>query len=201
MYKTIPLLTVLCLISISLYGQKNFEKGYIISLENDTLYGNIKDKKHGPFPKIYKKIRFKEEGSRFKRKYSPNQINGYKAGEKIYESIGLKRETHLIRTRYIIDPSSQKSFLRVLLKGNLSYYHCESIDNESNTLDYIPLFYKKGSPEMVRATQGILGLKKKILADYFSDCPELVQKIEEKEIRTPDDIIGLYFNLCGGGDR
>lgn len=198
--RIIQLLTVFLFITISLYGQKDFENGYVVNLKNDTLYGKIKDIKHEPFPKIYKKIRFKEEGSHFKKKYSPNQIIGYKAGERVYESIGIERKSHLLRTLYLITSTRQKSFLRVVHKGNLSYYHWEYIDNEFNSLDYIPLFHKEGTTEMVRATQGILGLKKKVLSEYFSDCPELVEKIEKKEIKTPEDIMELYWYLCGGGN-
>ena len=198
--RIIQLLTVFLFITISLYGQKDFENGYVVNLKNDTLYGKIKDRKHGSFPKIYKKIRFKEEGSHFKKKYSPNQIMGYKAGERVYESIGIERESHLLRTLYLITSTRQKSFLRLVHKGNLSYYHWEYIDNEFNSLDYIPLFHKEGTTEMVRATQGILGLKKKVLSEYFSDCPELVEKIEKKEIKTPEDIMELYWYLCGGGN-
>ena len=198
--RIIQLLTVFLFITISLYGQKDFENGYVVNLKNDTLYGKIKDRKHGSFPKIYKKIRFKEEGSHFKKKYSPNQIMGYKAGERVYESIGIERKSHLLRTLYLITSTRQKSFLRLVHKGNLSYYHWEYIDNEFNSLDYIPLFHKEGTTEMVRATQGILGLKKKVLSEYFSDCPELVEKIEKKEIKTPEDIMELYWYLCGGGN-
>ncbi|MFN2396707.1 MAG: hypothetical protein ABR597_13580 [Bacteroidales bacterium] len=192
----IQLLVVFLIISFSLYGQKDYEKGYVVNLENDTLYGKIKDRKPGLFPEIYQKIRFKKEGSHFRKKYNPNQIIGYKAGERVYESIGIERESHLLRTRYIITPNSQKSFLRVVQKDNLSYYHWEYIDNESNTLGYIPLLHKEGRTAMVRATQGILGLKKKILSEYFSDCPELVRKIEKKEIRTPEDVLEFYGYLC-----
>lgn len=198
--KNIPLLTLFFLISISLYGQKNYEKGYVVNMNNDTLYGKIKDRKSGIFPKIYRKIRFKKEGSFFKKKYNPTQIVGYKAGERVYESIGIEKESFLFKTQYFVTSSSPKFFLRAVHKGSLSYYHWEYVDHEFNALDYIPLFYIEGRAEMVRVTQGILGLKKKILSEYFSDCPALVRKIEEKETRTPKDIIELYGYLCGGGD-
>jgi hypothetical protein len=197
--RIIQLMTVFLIISISLYGQKDFEDGYVVNFKNDTLYGKIKDRKHGQFPKIYKKIRFKEEGSHFKRKYSPSQIISYKAGERVYESIGIERKSHLLRTLYLITSIRNKSFLRVVHKDKLSYYHWEYIDNESNYLDYIPLFHKEGTTEMVRVTQGLLGLKKKVLSEYFSDCPELVEKIEKNEIKTPEDIMELYWYLCWSG--
>jgi len=51
---------------------------------------------------------------------------------------------------------------------------------------------------MVRATQSILGLKKKLLSEYFDNCPALVEKINEPEIRTPEDVLMYHGILCGG---
>jgi hypothetical protein len=53
---------------------------------------------------------------------------------------------------------------------------------------------------MVRVTQGILGLKREALSEYFIDCPGLVQKIQIREIRTPEEVIDLYGNICRRGD-
>jgi hypothetical protein len=194
--KNIPLLTFFLLISINLFGQKGFEKGYIITMYNDTLYGNIKDRKDDTFPRIYRKIRFKKDGSLFSKRYSANKIMGYKAGDGVYVSVPLKRESHLLVTHYLIVPNYNKSFLKVVQTGGLSYYHWEYIDSESNTYDYTPLFHKEGRYEMVRVTQGVFGLKKRLLSAYLYDCPELVGKIGEKEIRTPEDVLELYGYFC-----
>ncbi len=195
-FKTIPLLIIFIHISISVFGQKAFEKGYVVNPENDTIFGKIKDRKPEPFADLYKKIRFKKEGSFFVKKYKPSQIIGYKAGDRVYESIGIETEGRLLNTRYFISSTSRKSFLKVVHKGNLNYYHWEYIDNESGFVDYIPLFHKEKSTEMVRATQGIFGLKKKLLSQYFSDCPELVREIDKKEVRTVQDVLELHESLC-----
>lgn len=45
---------------------------------------------------------------------------------------------------------------------------------------------------MVRATQGVLGLKRQLRSDYFSDCPELSIKIKNKEIKSPENLIEQF---------
>jgi len=70
------------------------------------------------------------------------------------------------------------------------------VDSESNYLDYTPLFYKEGSDEMVRVTQGILGLKRKRLIEYFWDCPELAQAIDKKELNEIDEVYNFYLENC-----
>jgi hypothetical protein len=44
----------------------------------------------------------------------------------------------------------------------------------------------------VRVTQGVLGLKKKILERCFEDCPELMEKIHNKELCLPAEIARFY---------
>jgi hypothetical protein len=38
---------------------------------------------------------------------------------------------------------------------------------------------------MVRVTQGIFGLKKNLLVEYFNDCPALVKKIRSGDFKEP----------------
>lgn len=188
-------LSLLFLLPSLLYG-KNFEEGFIITLKNDTIHGRIADRKSETFPKIYKRIRFKKEGAFLNKKYNANQIKGYKAGNRVYESVGIEKKSRLLETKYILSYSYKKTFLRVIQKGKLSYFHWEHVDFEFNTIDYFPLFHLKEKSEMVRVTQGVLGLKRKTLSEYFSDCPELVKKIERKEVRTPEDIMDMFNKLC-----
>jgi hypothetical protein len=198
--RTIQLLIVFFLISLNLFAQRDYEEGYIVTPTNDTLFGKIRDRETGAFPRILKKIRFKEDNSRFRKKYTASQIMGYKTGNRVYESIGIKPESIFFRTRYLLTDTYKKEFVRVMHKGKLNYYHWEYADSESNTLEYFPLFHIEGRAEMVRATQGLLGLKKKALSEYFSGCPALVQRINEREIRTPEDVIEFFGKNCGDGD-
>jgi hypothetical protein len=55
------------------------------------------------------------------------------------------------------------------------------------------MLLKEGDDYFIRATQGLFGLKKKVLSDYFQKCPELVEKIGQKEIIDPSALVD-YFN-------
>jgi hypothetical protein len=60
----------------------------------------------------------------------------------------------------------------------------------------VPLIRKNGADEMVRVTQGILGLKRKRLAEYFADCPKLVSVIKSKTINSAEYLISFYELNC-----
>jgi hypothetical protein len=53
---------------------------------------------------------------------------------------------------------------------------------------------------LVRVTQGIFGLKKKLLSRYFADFPDLVVKIEKGELKSPIEI-AEYYNSYVGNQR
>lgn len=192
----ILLMTGLCL-SGSLYAQKGYEKGYIVTHRGDTLQGYVKDRKEGAFARLYTKIRFKEEGARCRKKYAPEDIKAYMAGGRLYESIGLERDSRGLKTIYPTDPTLDRVFLQVINRGRLTLYHWEYMDEDLNDMLYIPLFYKVGEPEMVRVTQGLLGLKKKVLARYLSDCPDIKEKMDEKALKTPTEVM-QYYRGCKG---
>lgn len=134
------------------------------------------------FPKLYTAIRFKSENFLFRKKYSPDEILAYAYGDQLYESVPL-REEH--------------AFFKVALQNEaLTYFQWEYIDPDNGYLDYIPLFYRNGSNEMVRVSQGVLGLKRKRLMEYFRDCPELVHAIENKELKEIPDVYYFYLDRC-----
>ena len=99
--------------------------------------------------------------------------------------------------RYYLDDSYDRIFLKAITwTDELTYYHWEYVDGESNYLDYTPLFHRPGSSEMVRVTQGILGLKRKKLMEYFRDCPTLVQALEQKQLSQIDQVFTFYTERC-----
>jgi len=177
--------------------KKGYSRGYIINQEGETVEGWVKDRSTGTFLELYEQIRFKEDGTRGKRKYSPDEILGYGTGTQYFESVPLYEETAFFKFRYYVHKDNARVFLRVIsMQADLSYFHWEYVDSESNYLDYTPLFYKEGSDEMVRVTQGILGLKRKRLIEYFWDCPELAQAIDKKELNEIDEVYNFYLENC-----
>ncbi len=190
--KSIKLLIFTCfLFPLFVISQKDYDTGYIITNRNDTIIGFVKERKQPPFGKLFKKVYFKNNDE--KRKYSPKQILGYKQGNREFESIWLDISGHLIEENYISKPNfGAKLFLKVDLRGYLTLYQMEIEDPESDYIDQIPLFKRKDENYLLRVTQGMFGLKKKKLKKYFKDNPELVNKIEKNELKTPIEIANFY---------
>jgi hypothetical protein len=190
------LLLILLSQTLILSAQEEFHPGYIITSKNDTLYGLVKDRKDAPFAKICKKVRFRD-GSLFTKRFSPAEISGYKAGERMYESLWLSIKTDFLRTNYRSIPGmGEKLFMRVVLQDYLSFYELEYLDRESGVIETIPLFKRRDEEHFIRVTQGLLGLRKKHLREYFTDCTKLLENMENGKIKTPLEIAVFYNQNC-----
>jgi len=185
------LIFIAVLLPLLVIAQKDYEPGYIITNSNDTIQGFVKDRKSPPFGKLYDKIYFKTSSE--KRKYTPQQILGYKQGNREFESLRLEISSALIDESYMVDTNGgEQQFLKVDLKGYLTLYQMEITDPDTDYIDQIPLFKREGDNYLIRVTQGMFGLKKKNLQAYFEDCPELMKKVEHRELKTPFEIVVFY---------
>ena len=177
--------------------KKEYSQGYIINSEGETVEGQVKDRSSGPFLDLYTQIRFKPDNAIFKRKYSPGEIQGYGTNNQHFESVPLIEESAFFKFKYNLHEGNDRVFLKVISRNaDLTYYHWEYVDSESNYLDYIPLFHRMGSNEMVRVTQGIFGLKRNRLVEYFWDCPDLVMAIEKKTLNEINEVYNFYLEHC-----
>jgi len=192
---SVILIFIYFLFPVKSYSQGFYVQGYVVTNNNDTLYGYVKDRDPVPYGSIYNKVRFKDNPKAFfAKKYSPDDIFAYKCGEFIYESLWYKIETNFIFEEYKSIPGfGEKKFFKVILKDYLSYYQLEYNDSESNYVDAIDLFKRQDDNYFVKVTQGIFGLKKNKLMAYFRDCPELAGKIQSKQITNPLDV-AIYYN-------
>lgn len=196
--KKISIVCFFLLIHFLVSAQKDFQNGYIVTNEKDTLVGLVKDRKEPPFGRLYDKVIFKK--GRKKKKYGPNDICAYKRGNNEFESLWIEDSTYPFQGQYLSSPGTgTKCFLKVIAKGYLSYYHWEFEDLESDYIDAIGLFKRENEDSFARTSQGIFGLKKKYLAKYFKDCQDLVSKIEEGEIKDPEEIV-IFYNIWKEGD-
>jgi hypothetical protein len=191
-------LILLALLTLPLEAQKkSYSPGHIVTLEGDTLQGWIKDRSSGTFTELYSRIRFKAENAFFRKKISADEILGYACNGKVYETVPLCEASRFFTFRYYVDENYGRVFLRLVSReGPLSYYHWEYVDAESSYLDYIPLFYLYDSDQMVRVTQGILGLKKKRLGEYFYNCPELIDAIYSGQVNEIQEVYDFYLDHC-----
>ena len=179
-------------ITSELKAQKGFEPGYVVTRAFDTIPGSIKDRKEPPFAKLYPKIRFKNMNSRTRR-YSPKQIQGYARGEDVFESEWILRNSRLFKTEYLSRKGLGKPhFLKVKEKGFLTYYQWEFMDQESSIVDAVDLFKRENEDYFIRVTQGLLGLRIAALEKYFENSPELLEKIRNRDLRTPLEIARFY---------
>ena len=196
--KNLPLFYLFLMIPSFFFAQKDFQNGYIVTNENDTLIGLVKDRKEPPFGKLYDKVIFKK--GRKKKKYGPNDIIAYKRGYNEFESLWIQDNAYPFQGKYLSDPNyGNKEFLKVIVKGYLSYYYWEFEDSESDYIDSIGLYKREDEDSFARVSQGIFGLKKKSLAKYFIDYPDLASKIEYGELKDPVEIVRIY-NLWIEGD-
>ncbi|HET6557998.1 MAG TPA: outer membrane beta-barrel protein [Prolixibacteraceae bacterium] len=98
------------LVSLGVMGQDNYKKGYVITLDNDTLFGKINDA--GGF-KNSRLCTFKEKKDRKVKEYLPGQIKGYRMyKDKYYVSKAAEEKN-----------GNEYTFMEVLVEGPVSLYH------------------------------------------------------------------------------
>jgi hypothetical protein len=193
-----PILSLILIIplhlSLILNAQSSdYKDGFVILKSGDTLFGQVKDRSEEPFGKLFKKIRLKREGKLFKKRFCPADLKKYKKGSDIFESIWLKETAELFKFCYYSQEGmGEEVFLKVILSGELTYYHQEWRDPESGYYLYIPFFKKNGNYELVRITQGLFGLRREAVATYLSDKPELAERIRSSEKLSAYYITELY---------
>ncbi len=98
---------ILCF-TVAAFSQDGFVAGYIINLKGDTIKGKIKDRKE-PNDKIsWQKINFIDEKGE-KIKYTPDDIIGYKKGnKKVFKTLMLGVEA---RNRFVETVEAGNVFL------------------------------------------------------------------------------------------
>ncbi len=200
MFKTQLLLLVFgCCLYPMTAQKKSFSKGYIIEQSGDTIQGLVKDRAPEPFVSLYPKIRFRKEGSSRTRRYGPDDILGYGYHGQNFVSIPFREESAFFKFRYYTDASAPRAFLKVIRRSKeLVYYEQLFVHDDNCYLDSFPLFHKPNSNELVRVTQGIFGFKRKQLAAYFSDCPELHQEIyaDKRKVESVSELFELCLVYC-----
>ena len=71
-------ITIYFLFPVKSYSQGFYVQGYVVTNNNDTLYGYVKDRDPAPYGSIYNKVRFKDNPKAFfAKKYSPDRITSY----------------------------------------------------------------------------------------------------------------------------
>ncbi|WP_340153744.1 hypothetical protein [uncultured Marivirga sp.] len=197
--KNIPIIALMVLMLSSVFSavaQSEYQNGYIVTNQNDTIYGQLQDRSPEPFGKIYNKVKMKGYWI-FNKKYGPKDIVFYQIGDLSYESIWYDSYTELFTVFHRSVPGQgKKVFMRLSVNGQVKLYWDEYRDPDSGYELEIPFLRKANSTEMVRVTQGIFGFKKKHLANLFSDCSELVEKMNDGYFEIPEEMADFYNQEC-----
>ncbi|HAF27580.1 MAG TPA: hypothetical protein DCG75_00895 [Bacteroidales bacterium] len=157
--------------NLFLIAQNNFREGYIITLEKDTLFGELDFRND---IKNSKNCIFKDE-SNFIRQYNPYEIESYRFTDgKYYISKSIKREDEI-----------SQLFVEFLVKGlkdifyyrdNIGFHYLIAYKND--TIVEIPYFEK-----IINKDSANYFWESKVhsyyLKEYFKDCEKISLDIEK----------------------
>lgn len=104
------ILSLAFLVSLGVMGQDNFKKGYVITLDNDTLFGKINDA--GGY-KNSRLCTFKSKKDRKVKEFLPGQIKGYK----------MLKDKYYVSKQAEVKDGNKYTFMEVLIEGPVSLYH------------------------------------------------------------------------------
>lgn len=154
---------------------RDYSYGYIITLENDTIYGRIKDRFPNRGPLAYDKVVLKDKNGD-KTKYYPIDIKGYCKGDEEY---------------YLtVQEGNRKCFAKLIVDGEVKLLKI----HKTTTLAYpagggnvgfisdsymIYYLYKTATGETTKVIQRDFY---SVMSEYFNDCEPVSQMILNKEL-------------------
>ncbi|MDP5230253.1 MAG: hypothetical protein NWQ38_07665 [Cellulophaga sp.] len=173
---------------------------YIVLNTSDTLYGKVQHINEKRFsPEYYKKIRYTNQQGK-QKKFKRKDVLAFKVDDQLFEGFWLKESSQngLFGTfTYDIDAKKgERNFLRVLHRGTLNHYELGWWEQGESLFLSMALFKKQHDSFLIRADQGLLGLKRKSLTHYFQGCSELQIQIENKMLKNASEIINFYEANC-----
>lgn len=174
------------------FAQKDFLSGYIVTNNNDTIHGLVRDRNTNPFNrKLYKKIKFRST-EKSKRKYKSSELKAYKRGNDLFESWSIVEVTSEL-FNYTVTPNKEdRKFLKVYASGYLSFYLLEFMEQENNHFDATPLFKREDENIFVYNRISLFNSTRAKLIYYFRDCSELAEMIKNKKIKDSIEILTFY---------
>ena len=172
---------------------------YLVLTSGDTLYGQVQFLAPPASDRVYlKKISLIT--SKQKTKFRLKEISAIHSNSTTYRLFRLENKVALpnpFREYFHLNGNEGQLYvLKLIQQGQLSHYEWQWKEQGESTLTSTDLFIKSNDDYFIRATQGLLGLKRKALADYFTDCPELVRLLQEKQLNTPAQVVNFYNRQC-----
>lgn len=194
------LFLLLIFAQISVIAQNDSPQDFLVLRTGDTLYGTVAHiNTKSVSPKFYKKIRLAGTHGKLK-KFKRSEVLSFQANADLYEQFLLSQSSEKItlsNPKYNIDQQNgELCFLKRIRKGKLSHYLLEWFEQGDATPYSMDLLKKEQDSYLIRATQGLLGLKKKVLTNYFTDCPLLQENLREKKLNTVTQVVDFYTTNC-----
>ena len=146
--------------------ETGYVKGYVVTIEGDTLTGLVKNKNTTPY-RVLIDIKFKRDEKSKVETFSPDRLKGFRIGTKQYVS----KEVH-------VHFGVERLFVEVIVDGHLSYYALEYTGfGAGNISEYVILEKTNEKDQLVYDEHSVAINFKKKMAEYLKDAPELVAKI------------------------
>lgn len=185
--------SIICIQQIK--SQKKFAEGYIVTLNNDTIHGKVKNRNN--FSSCKNVIFMNDKGQ--EKKYKPKQISAYTINNTIYRSYKFKGILLM-----------ERSFLKLIEEGeklSLFIHYTQTTTSSgggaghpgavptgrATSTQTVETYYlkKNGEAEFTRVKPLMFA---KQMSTYFNDNIELSEKILNKEYRQHDiiEIVRIY---------
>lgn len=174
------------------WSQLNYEPGTVTLRNGEVLEGNVANMRQGFRDELLPHVRIKQSGRLRAKKLKPRQIKEFTMGERRYLSLRVQRNNSIFQESYTVNSGNEYKVFELHRTGHLNIL-LDYFTDDDLWIQSVPYFMKEDDDLIVRATQGVFGLKRKLLADYFKDCPQLVEFIQEKKITTPREV-AIYYN-------
>ena len=173
----------------------NFKSGYVITLQMDTIYGQINN---DSYKENALKCRFRTSPSDTLRTYTPDELFGYRFIDgKFYVSRFVPQQKRTV-------------FLEYIVKGSLDVFFQQEADNLNRfyiAKDTLPLRLLKYEVKDIYEDglhyQELNKMGQTILEYYTKDCPELLTVIRKMKKPEHENMIQLateyHRRVCPGG--
>lgn len=160
------------------YSQRGYFEGHVVLNAGDTLYGIVKDRHRETNPRLYKKIKFKDNKGK-KRSFGPEEIQGYGRDGQVFRSLSFNKAERFLG--YTEEPESRRQFFKIIVTGYMTLYEREFVNFDcGSTYDSKP--YLKRINELHFTPVPVIGFRKK-MKFYFSDSYDMVKAIEQKKYK------------------
>ena len=163
-------------------GQRYFRNGFILTLENDTIKGQVNYRSN---LKNYKSCVFlgEQEG----RKYYPHEINGF----------GYDND------KFFVSRIIEGSFVEVLVTGDISLYKSKNMFHIKKGADIYDLEssqekVKIGRKVYIRENNKWRGILSLLISDCFKNTNDIVARINLSEKSLTNLVV--EYNQCKGSE-